>query len=233
MEAAIFYKDIKNFIVPVKTSYRKENENNKDISDLPLTLPVNQVTEFVIPQNMELYNVNITINGEKAYVYGIELSYNQYFENGFFVQSNMTLLNSEATLDPSIRVDTVPLPDQADVTANLTIGWENDDFSARLIANHRSKIFEEVGGCPTSADLNNSRECKIWSDRYQDAIKSLDFKAKYNINKHVSVYFDAINLTDEVDLRYFEGNEQTGGNILYQKEEYGRTFQVGLNYKFY
>jgi iron complex outermembrane recepter protein len=233
MEAAIFYKDIKNFIVPVKTSYRKENENNKDISDLPLTLPVNQVTEFVIPQNMELYNVNITINGEKAYVYGIELSYNQYFENGFFVQSNMTLLNSEATLDPSIRVDTVPLPDQADVTANLTIGWENDDFSARLIANHRSKIFEEVGGCPASADLNNSRECKIWSDRYQDAIKSLDFKAKYNINKHVSVYFDAINLTDEVDLRYFEGNEQTGGNILYQKEEYGRTFQVGLNYKFY
>lgn len=221
MEAAIFYKDIDNFIVDV-------NGISMSLPDLPLTLPVNQITEFVIPQTLLLNDVNITLNGEKATVLGMELSYNQYFESGFFVQSNMTLLTSEAQLDKSIRADKVPLPDQADTTFNLTLGWENDDYSVRIIGNHRAKILEEVGSCPANSDT-----CKSWSDRYQDAIQSIDFKVKYNINQQVSVYFDAINLTDEVDLRYFEGNEQSGGSILFQKEEYGRTFQVGLNYKFY
>lgn len=220
MEASIFYKDIDNFIVDV-------NGITMSLEDLPLTLPVNQITEFVIPQNLVLNDVNITLNGDKARVMGIELSYNQFFENGFFVQSNMTLLDSEAQLDKSIRKEKVPLPDQADTTFNLTVGWENDKYSVRLIGNHRSKILEEVGSCPLTGD------CKSWSDRYQDAIKSLDLKAKVNINSQVSLYFDAINITDEADLRYFEGNQQSGGPILYQKEEYGRTFQVGINYKFY
>ena len=226
MEAAIFYKDIDNFIVDV-------NGITMAIADLPLSLPVNQITQFVIPQNLMLNDINITLNGNKATVYGVELSYNQFLENGWFVQSNMTLLSSEASLDSTIREDKVPLPDQADTTLNLTVGWENDDLSVRLIGNYRSKILEEVGSCPAGVDVNNSRECKTWFDRYQDAIKTVDFKAKYNINKQLSFYFDAVNLTDEVDLRYFEGNQQSGGNILYQREEYGRTYQLGLNYKFY
>jgi iron complex outermembrane receptor protein len=221
MEASIFYKNIDNFIVDV-------NGISMALPDLPLSLPVNQISEFVIPQNLVLNDVNITLNGEKATVLGMELSYNQYFESGFFIQSNMTLLSSEAQLDRSIRAEKVPLPDQADTTFNLTLGWENDDYSVRIIGNHRAKILEEVGSCPANSDT-----CKSWADRYQDAIKSLDFKAQYNINKQMSVYFDAINLTDEVDLRYFAGNVESGGPILYQKEEYGRTFQFGLNYKFY
>lgn len=225
-EAAIFYKDIDNFIVDV-------NGITMSIADLPLTLPVNQLTEFVIPQDLILNDINITLNGNRATVLGLELSFNQFFENGFFLQSNLTLLDSEAELDASIRADKVPLPDQADTTFNLTLGWENEDYSVRIIGNHRAKILEEVGACPVGVSAADARACKVWSDRYQDAIQSVDFKAKYNINKQMSVYFDAINLTDEVDLRYFEGNEQSGGNILYQREEYGRTFQLGLNYKFY
>ncbi|MBC3765690.1 TonB-dependent receptor [Neptunicella marina] len=226
MEAAIFYKDIENFIVDV-------NGISMSLEDLPLSLPINQVTQFVIPQDLVLNNVNITLNGKKATVMGVELSYNQYFENGLFVQSNMTLLDSEAQLDETIRVDKVPLPDQADTTANLTLGWENETYSARLIANYRSDIFEEVGACPAAVDASDVKGCKTWADRYQAPMKTLDFKAKYKLNKHLSFYFDAINLTDQSDLRYFVGNEMSGGNLLYQKEEYGRTYQLGLDYKFY
>ncbi|WP_416305985.1 TonB-dependent receptor [Neptunicella sp. SCSIO 80796] len=226
MEAAIFYKDIDNFIVDVSGI-------TMSIDDLPLSLPIDQVTEFVIPHDLVLNSVNITLNGKKATVLGMELSYNQYFENGLFVQSNLTLLDSEAELDPTIRAEKVALPDQADTTFNLTVGWENEDFSARLIGNYRSDILEEVGACPEGVSASEVKSCKTWSDRYQDAIKTLDFKAKYKVNGQLSVYFDAINLTDEIDLRYFEGNQMSGGNILYQREEYGRTFQVGLDYKFY
>ena len=226
MEAAIFYKDIENFIVDV-------NGIGMSIDNLPLTLPVNQVTEFVIPQNLYLNEINITINGDKAKVYGIELSYNQYFDNGFFLQSNATLLDSKATLDSSIRQGSVALPDQADTTFNLVFGWESQTFSARLIGNIRSDVLEQIGSCPESASLDDAKSCKIWGDQYQADVKSLDFKLQYDVTDTVQLYFDAINLTNQADLRYFQGNEQSGGNILYQKEEYGRSYQLGMNVKFY
>lgn len=226
MEAAIFYKDIKDFIVDARGI-------RGSFDTLPISLPIGQVTEFIIPQEQTLANINMTLNGESAKVYGVELSYNQFFDSGFFIQSNATIQTSEAKIDPTVRQGSIVLPDQADTTANLTLGWENDDLSVRLIANYRSDILEEIGACPEGEDLNSAENCRIWSDQYQSGLKTLDFKAIYDVSKNLSVYFDAINLTDNVDLRYFEGNELSGGNVLYQREEYGRTLQVGVNYKFY
>ena len=238
IEAAIFYKDIKNFIVETRGV-------PGSFDTLPITLPINQVTEFIIPQEQTLANVNMTINGEYAKVFGIELSYNHFFDSGFFVQSNATFQTSEAKVDDTVRRGTIDLPEQADITANFTLGWENDDFNVRLIANYRSDILEQIGSCPTAdndtavdengekLDPNRAEFCKTWSDQYQSSLNTLDFKVKYDFGGGLSAYFDAINLTDNVDVRYFDGNELSGGNILYQREEYGRTIQFGVNYKFY
>ncbi|TMN69717.1 TonB-dependent receptor [Pseudoalteromonas sp. S1727] len=226
MEAAVFYKNIDNFIVDVTGI-------QMGIDELPLTLPVNQVSDFAIPQDLVLNQVDITLNGDKATVYGIELSYNQFFDNGLFWQSNMTFVESEAELDATIRQSKMQLPGQADMTGNISVGWENESFSFRLISNYRSDILEEVGSCPVSASLSDPHACKSWADIYQDDILTFDMKVKYDFTKNLTVYFDAINLTDESDLRYFKGNDLAGGEILYQREDYGRTFQLGMNYKFY
>lgn len=226
MEAAVFYKNIDNFIIDV-------NGIGMSIANLPLSLPINQVTAFVIPQDLFLNEINITLNGDKAKVYGMELSYNQYFDNGLFIQSNATFLDSDATLDSSIRQGSVALPDQADTTVNLAIGWENEVFSARLIGNMRSEILEEIGSCPAAVSLSDVKSCKTWADQYQGAVKTLDFKMQYDLTDNTQVYFDALNLTDHQDLRYFDGNSLSGGNVLYQKEQYGRSFQLGVTVKFY
>ncbi|MCU4677385.1 TonB-dependent receptor [Catenovulum sp. 2E275] len=222
MELSVFYKDIKDFIVETRGI-------SGSFDTLPITLPINQVTEFIIPQEQTLSNINMTINGDYAEVYGFEVSYNQFFDSGFFIQSNATIQTSEARVDPTVRKGTIALPEQADTTANLTFGWENDDFNVRLIGNYRSDILEQIGACPE----DQNAECRDWSDQYQSGLKTLDFKMKYDFGAGLSAYFDAINLTDNKDLRYFEGNAASGGNVLYQREEYGRTIQVGLNYKFY
>jgi TonB-dependent receptor len=213
MEAAFFYKDIDNFIYDAIGL-------QDSLGNLPLTLPVNQVSSFAIPQDVILNSINITLNGEKAKVMGIELSFNQFFDNGFFVQSNMTFLDSEARVDEKIRLDTVKMPDQADTTVNLTLGWENEYWSARVIGNHRSEILDAVA---TDKTL----------DRYIDAITTIDLKVRYDVTKQLSVYFDAINLTEEVDLKYIEGNQLSGGNVMFKHEYYGSTYQLGVNYKFY
>lgn len=226
MEIGLFYKDIENFIIEV-------NGIGMSIADLPVRLPVNQVTEFVIPQDLFMDEINITLNGDKAKVYGVELSYNQYFKNGLFIQSNATFLNSDARLDDTVRQGSMPLPDQADQTFNLTVGWENEVFSARLITNYRSEILEQIGSCPASAQLDDVKGCKIWGDQYQAGYTSVDAKFKYDLTENVQLYFDALNLTSQEDLRFFKGNEYSGGNILYQKEVYGQTYQLGATIKFY
>jgi TonB-dependent receptor len=232
IQAAIFYKDIDDFIVDVSGS-------TMALNDLPIDLPVDQVDAFTIPSDLVLNNVNWTTNGDKAKVYGIELSYSQYFESGLFIQSNATLMNSTADVGETIRADEIQLPDQADTTINLTVGWENDEVSLRLINNYRSKVLDRIGSCPAGSEGyviavagDDRPTCKEWADIYHDATYSMDFKATYQITDELKIYFDALNLTEEYSVYYYEGNEYSRGNSLYHSEVYGRSFQFGLNYKF-
>jgi len=230
-QIAAFYKDIKDFIVAV-------NGASLSINDLPMALPFDQISGFVIPQDLEFDRVNFSTNGDKAKVYGVELSYSKYFDNGFLIQTNATIMESKANVGDTLRAGTIQLPDQADNTFNLTLGWEKDDISLRLIGNHRSKILNRIGAC-TSADIaadaaqDYPTNCRDWSDVYQDASTTLDFKATYEFNKSLKFNFDLTNLTDEKDLYYFKGNEFSNGKILFLSEDYGRTALIGVSYKLF
>lgn len=232
VQAALFYKDISDFIIEVQGSQIALNE-------LPMDLPVEGVTGFIIPEDLVMNNVNWTTNGDKAQVYGIELTYVYNFDSGFFFQSNATFMNSTAEAGDSIRVGEIQLPDQADTTGNLTVGWERDGTSARLIGNYTSEILKRIGSCPTGSEgrlistpSNSGTTCKAWADQYLGDTYSIDFKATYQITDELKVYFDATNITDEYMTTYYTGNEYSGGNMMYHSEVYGRSFQVGLNYKF-
>ena len=232
LQAAVFYKDIADYIVDVQGI-------SSTINNLPVVLPVEQVDAFTIDPNGTINNINTTINGDNAKVYGIEITAVKNFESGIFVQSNMTFMNSDASLDESIRVGTIQLPEQADTTANVTVGWENQDISLRFSGNYTSKILKRIGACPAAAGDrlvstpgNSGAVCKIWADQYLDETFGLDFKATYQITDEVKVYFDALNITDQYMTKYFRGNEYSGGKIMYHNEAFGRSFQVGLNYKF-
>lgn len=221
LQAAVFYKDINDFIVEI-------NGDSLALNELPIELPIDKITQFQIPENLVFDNVNYTTNGNKAEVYGIELSYSQNFDLGFFVSSNLTLITSSADVGESIRADKIQLPDQADQTANLTFGWGNDDIELRFISNYRSKLLKQIGACP---DVSAS-SCKAWADIYQDASTTFDFKASYQVTDAVKVYFDALNLTGDKDLYYYEGNAQSGGNTLFLSEDFGSSYQLGINVKF-
>lgn len=229
-QAAAFYKDIDNFIVDVRGA-------SLSASQLPLDLPLDQLTQFNVPSDLVIDRVNFATNGESAEVYGIELSYSKYFDSGVFVQTNMTLMNSDAQVGDTLRVGSIQLPDQADETINLTIGWEKDGLSARLIGNYRGEVLKRVGSCNADAAAADAaagyaENCRTWGDVFQSASPSLDFKATYEVNKALQFSLDMTNLTDEVDTFYFRGNESSGGKMLFTSEGYGRTYLVGVSYKF-
>lgn len=229
-QVAAFYKDIKDFIVNIRGA-------SMTIDQVPLSLPLDQVTQFSIPNNLLIDRVNFATNGDSAKVYGVELSYSKYFDSGFFVQSNMTLMDSDAKVGDSLRLGSIKLPEQADETVNLTLGWEKDEFSVRVIGNYRAEILKRVGSCNAAAiqadaSLGYAENCRTWADIYQDANTTIDFKATYNFNKALQISFDATNLTDEKDIYYFRGNENSGGKVLFTSEDYGRTLLLGVSYKF-
>jgi len=233
MQAAFFYKDIDDYIVEVQGA-------RAVLSDLPLKLPTDLIDGFVINPDLAVNNVHWTTNGDKAKVYGVELSFSKNFDSGYFVMSNMTLMDSEASAGETVRQGKTQLPEQADTTANLTIGWENDDISVRLIGNYTSEILKTIGACPAGTEDriiatpdNPGATCKKWADVFQDAYYGIDFKATYQLNKNVKFYFDALNLTDEYATKFYRGNNYSGGNVMYHTEMYGRAFQAGVNVTFW
>lgn len=229
-QIAAFYKEIDDFIVDVRGASLSADE-------LPLELPLDQITQFAVPDGLVIDRVNFATNGEKAEVYGVELSYSKYFESGFFVQSNMTLMDSNAKVGDTLRLGSIKLPEQADETINLSVGWEGEGLSARLIGNYRGEILKRVGACNAQAvaddaALGYAENCRKWADVYQDASATLDFKATYEFNKALQFSLDMTNLTDHVDTYYFSGNESSGGKMLFTSEDYGRTYLLGVSYKF-
>lgn len=267
-EAAVFYKDITDYVVGVRGLSLGKDElpqnvqeaiTQIDSSDGGLPTYTN-LTEnvFQIGEDFVFHNVNTSINGDKAKVYGLELSYSRFFDNGLFLNSNLTLLDSEADAGETVRADTTAMPNQADVTANLTLGWENEMFSARLIGNMRSEILTEIGTC-SQADIDRDNEwarlnteggegaldgaagdgtvysnyCQRWSDVFHDDIAGLDFKATYNLTPDIKFYFDVLNVTEDVDVFYYRGNQYSGGNVLNKSEGLGRTYQAGINVRFW
>jgi len=264
-EAAFFYKELDNFIVDVRgVSVQRQNmpaavraaldQIDSNIGDGPIDITQNV---FRIDENFVFDDVNTTINGETAEVWGVELSYTKFFESNFFVQANATIQRSRADLGETVRFDTVALPNQADETFNLVVGWENDFFSARLLGNFTSETLEQVGTCSSSdlaedarfAQLNDASNpdafpgavgdgqviplaCRRFEDVFKDDAIFWDAKITYNPWPNVKLFFDVLNIDEEVDRYFIRGNGFSGGNTLYESEGLGRTFQAGVNVRF-
>lgn len=267
-EAAVFYKDISDYVVDVRGLSMTRDELPQNVQraitqidssggGLPTADDFTQ-NIFQVGEDFIFHDVNTTINGDDAMVYGVELSYSKYFDNGLFVNTNLTLLDSEADAGETVRADKTPMPNQADVTTNLTLGWENEMFSARLIGNFRSEILTQIGTCSQDdldrdsewARINNPENdsaldgatgegtvypeyCQRWADVFQDQVMGLDFKATYNLTPDIKFYFDVMNVTEDVDVFYYRGNQYSNGNVLYESEGLGRTYQAGVNIRFW
>lgn len=192
--AGVFYKRIENFVV---------------IADLGGVLDVTDLIGDVPVVDAEIIQ---PINGDKADLFGFELSGTKQFANGFFVSGNGTYIDSEATF-PGRDAEGV-LPRTPEYVVNGAVGWENELFYLRLAATYRDDAlqgFEELD----DPDF----------DVFQDAHTQVDFAAKWNITPELQLSFAAINVTDEPFYTYF-GTRTFNA----QFEEYGRSYTLGLRW---
>jgi iron complex outermembrane recepter protein len=169
---AVYYKDIKSFIV------------DKPVAEtLPFTNGTSPSAACTLA-GAQLYNcpftINVRSNGGGGKLKGLELAATQPIWGGFGVQANFTL--SDATLDSG-----EPFPGNSKRTYNFTGFFENNLLSARLSWTQRSDFFVTFD---RTSDLDEA------------ALTSLDAALSVNVTKWLAVTAEAQNLTDNKVVEY-------------------------------
>lgn len=207
LQLALFHKDMTDFFIDQTTS---------GLAGSGISLPAGV--------NLPVSRVVTTVNGSEATVSGAEISFSHNFValpgllSGLFVEGNLTFATSEATI-ASRPGETFPFPQQADVTGNISLGWENDTFSARTSLTHTGERLQGVG----DAD-------RPFEDRYRAAYTQVDVNLRWNINKTFQLYADGINLNGAKETRFYVGPEY--GGFYERVQDFGATYQIGVRARF-
>lgn len=164
-------------------------------------------------------------NGEGGWIKGLEFSVSAPFDifhpalEGFGAQFSASTTDSEVQPDPT-QAPTA-LPGLSENVINGTLYYERYGFQTRVSARYRSDYLGEVAGFGNGRTLRS-----VAAETVVDAQVGYEFQS--GPLEGLSILAQVNNLTDEPFKTFQNGDERQ--TIDYQ--HYGRTFAVGLNYRF-
>lgn len=126
------------------------------------------------------------------------------------VESDIDYVNSTGAV-----VLSGPLTGLSKSSYNATVYYEDDRLSARVSAAFRSDY-------PTNLPGRNSNATEETAETL-----NIDTSWSYNLNDHISLTFEGINLTDEVSDQYLTPDDR-----LSFYHHYGRSFFIGARYNY-
>lgn len=213
LSLALFYKDIETYI--------QELRENIAYRDTGLPLEWVPSTFWDVP-----FDVRTPINTPGGPLKGFELNYQQPFSflpggfRHFGVLLNYTHVKSD--IDYAVP-GSFPVTYIADELVNLspksynaTLYYDNNKFSARISTSFRDDYLQRVPG-----QNNNDVEGKR-------SARSVDFSMSYKWDKHFTLTFEGINLTDEFNDQYVD----SVGDRASVYHHTGRQYYVGARFNF-
>jgi iron complex outermembrane receptor protein len=213
VSAAYFYKDLKTYIYNQATQF--------DFSQLPV--PPNLLPTDVPQSNIGTYTQ--PVNGEGGVVKGFEFAVSLPFDiffaplEGFgFVGNYSDTQSSIQPLGPSQPNE--PLPGLSKYVSNMTLYYERYGFSARVSQRHRSPFLGEVQGFG-----GDRTKIQFEGETIYDAQVGYTFQT--GPLENLSILLQANNIKNEPFTSTFGSDSQPR-----QYFGYGRTYLLGLNYKF-
>lgn len=198
------------------------------------------------------YALSTIRNGGNGYLSGFEIAISQNaaklvednnmpeFLGGLGFSANATFTNSEVTIPTTanpyyVAADStlfpqfigerkITLPGTSDTLYNVSLIYEKYGFSARLSYQFRTTWMQGVGahGIANGKLVPQSNGDVFWDDD-----EELDLSIRYEINKNVEYFFDALNLTDQQAVRY--GNSR---QYPVEGETFGARYIMGVRVNF-
>lgn len=187
--------------------------------------PSGSTVQLVDPRDSQVKTFSINSSGQQgAKISGIELAYEQPVWGGFGFQSNVSRAKTKVD-------DGRPMVGASEWAGNLGGYFENDVFSARLVANYRGKyVNSSTAPSPTA----NSQGLSVingvampTAPTMAAGVTTLAFSMNYSFSKNWVASFDATNLLNQVRAQYrYSEEEQQKLDVS------GRQFYLNLKYKF-
>ncbi|MCH8492827.1 MAG: TonB-dependent receptor [Idiomarina sp.] len=158
-------------------------------------------------------------NARSGEIYGLELNWQQSLAflpgawSGLGFLANYTYTESSADLP--FGIGKTDLAGTSKTSYNLGISYDSERLSAQLAYNYRSEFID-------SYDTANPNLNVYWDGR-----GTMDFTLSYKINSNFTLFTEASNLTDSKAVRY-----QGDRTRVYEHEQFGRAWQVGVRMNF-
>ncbi|HYD12933.1 MAG TPA: TonB-dependent receptor [Allosphingosinicella sp.] len=214
LSIGLFYKDIGTFIQSLRTEI-PFNQTGLPLSLLPANFTGN-----------ELFLVTAPINTEGGPLKGFEINYQQPFRflpgplsnlgailNFTYVESKIAYVTS-ATNPAPIRDDLINLSPRS---WNATLYYDDGRFSIRGSVSYRSDYLQRVPAQNVANDVEG-----------KNSTLNVDASASFQLNDHITLTAEAINLTDEYNDQFVD-RDRNSPSVVHHT---GRQFYIGARVRF-
>ncbi|MEA3179532.1 MAG: hypothetical protein QOI59_3055 [Gammaproteobacteria bacterium] len=159
-----------------------------------------------------IWDITKPTNANKTQIHGWEFSVQHVFgETGFGMQANWSIPSGGAGWNPLVIGSQFALPGLSR-SYNVVGFFEKWGFQTRVAYSHRGTFLSALQQTQQASE-----------PVYTKAYGQLDMSASYDINRHFSVFFDAINLTGAKEQQYGRYTEQ-----FYSASEGFARYQLGV-----
>lgn len=193
----------------------------KRVSQFPVSETVEQTINGVIdPTTGKLAEWADTtyLNGPTAGVRGVELGWQQMLKWGFGFQLNGTYVATNSPYNPYALTQQFALPGISN-EANFIGFYQRNGFQARVAVNWTGRELLFFG-------QDNAGGTFGTEPTFLNPTTEVDFSSSYAINSHVSVFFEALNLTNSLYSTHGRFDNQ-----MLDVVEYGQTLTLGVRAK--
>ncbi|ALS97115.1 TonB-dependent receptor [Lacimicrobium alkaliphilum] len=171
----------------------------------------------VVPSGSYDYEISRPINESSTEVDGFEFAVQHMFSSLPEPFDGLGVIFNLTKVDSSSEQDDLPLIGLGD-SENLILFYEKAGFQVRLAYNNRGRFMQ------TKPVVTGTRQR---DGHYVDDYKQLDLSGSYDINENFTVFFEGINLTNELTVKNAEYKNQT-----LQVIETGPRYALGVRAKF-
>ena len=214
VSAAYFYKDLKTYIYNQTTEF--------DYRQLPIPMDFDPA---LLPDHWWQGEYSQPMNGEGGTLDGFELAVSVPLDlvwaplEGFGVVASYSETDSE--IEPLGPGTTEPLPGLSRYVSNITAYYERFGFSARVAHRKRSRFLGEVQGA-------GGDRSKVYFDGESVTDLQLGYTFQDGPMQDLSLLLQVNNLENEPYRTIHDGLSERP----HQYFEFGRTYLLGVNYKF-
>lgn len=204
LSVGYFRKTVDNFIVSESST-----QSFNGVTDPSTGTNPNDVDE---QDELALFSVISPNNGRSATVEGLEVAVQHLFgESGWGIQANASFVDSNAELDTANVRSTFALTGLSGAK-NMVLFYEKGPLQWRLAWNHRDGFLQS---------LNQTQSTE---PTFVSPYEQWDISASYQLNPHLSVFFEGINITNETVHK-----RGRFSNHLLLVQDAGARYALGIN----